>query len=128
MKKEFTCIICPNSCVIQVEKRDDYVITGAGCKRGKKYVLEEMTDPKRTIATSAAVKGGVLPLVSVRLTEPIPLARIREGVEIIHQLCVKAPVKSGEILIYNILGYPCNVIATRTVPEKGGNSCENTET
>ena len=126
MKKEFTCIVCPNGCDITVETVEStkervcendrpYVITGAACKRGEAYVLQELTDPRRTISTSVLVKNGEMPLVSVRLTRPIPLEKIPQAVREIHCLTPQAPVYSGDVLIKGLLGHDCDVIATRTV-------------
>ena len=77
MTREFTCIICPNGCEISADyeiQADQSVVIrsleGATCKRGAEYVKQELTDPKRNIATSVLVEGGELPLASVRLTAP----------------------------------------------------------
>lgn len=79
MTREFTCIICPNGCEISADyeiQADQSVVIhsleGATCKRGAEYVKQELTDPKRNIATSVLVEGGELPLASVRLTCPDP--------------------------------------------------------
>ena len=82
MTREFTCIICPNGCEISADyeiQADQSVVIhsleGATCKRGAEYVKQELTDPKRNIATSVLVEGGELPLASVRLTAPITASR-----------------------------------------------------
>ena len=116
MTKDFTCIVCPNGCEIRVESEGEgYRVTGEGCPRGKTYVLQEMTDPRRTIATSVRVAGGEQPLCSVRLTRPIPKARILDAVREIHALTVTAPVQMGAVLLSGILGTDSDVIATRSV-------------
>ena len=125
MKAEYTCIVCPNGCEITATREEgqaDYVIAGEGCKRGRAYVLQELTDPRRTISTSMRVEGGEMDLVSVRLSAPIPLAKISEAVQRIHEKTLQAPVKAGTVLIERILGYESDVIATRDVAlaTKGG--------
>ena len=118
MKKEFTCIVCPNGCLITAERaseQEEYRITGQGCRRGIAYVHQELTDPRRTFATSAGVTGGTLPLVSVRVTAPVPLEKIPEAVRQIHALTLKAPVRAGTVVLHGLLGLNCDVIATRTV-------------
>ena len=118
MKKEFTCIVCPNGCTINAEYEENYEnmrLEGALCKRGEAYVKQELTDPRRTIASSVLVGGGESDLVSVRLTAPIPLGGITEAMKQITALKVQAPVKAGDVLISNILGTDSDVIATRTV-------------
>ena len=74
MTRTFTCIVCPNGCEITAEYEGARVgaITGATCPKGEDYVRQELTDPRRTIATSVPVDGGELPLVSVRLNRPVP--------------------------------------------------------
>ena len=47
MKKEFTCIVCPNGCTISAEYEENYEnmrLEGALCKRGEAYVRQELTD------------------------------------------------------------------------------------
>ena len=68
MQREFTCIVCPNGCRITAdyEKKEDgsliiRSVEGQTCRRGEEYVRQELTDPRRTIASSAAVKGEKCP-------------------------------------------------------------------
>lgn len=117
MLKEFTCIICPNGCEIEaaVEAGKILSLTGAVCSKGEDYVSQELTDPQRNIATSVLVKNGVLPLTSVRLTNPIPKDRIFDAMEQIKEVSVEAPVTVGMVLIKEILGYDSDVIVTKNV-------------
>ena len=120
MKRTFTCIVCPNGCEITAEYQgtDIRSITGATCPRGEEYVRQELTAPKRTIATSVAVIGGELPLVSVRVDAPIPKEDIFKVMEEINRHTVTAPVAIGDILIENVCGSGSNVIITKNVSEK----------
>lgn len=117
MKKAYTCIICPNGCEIEaeIEGKNIIRISGATCQRGKDYVEQELIDPQRNVATSVLVKDGEFPLVSVRLTEAIPKARIPDIMNEIKKVNVTAPVKIGQVVIHNIFGLPCDVIATKNV-------------
>ena len=116
MTKILTCIVCPAGCEIGVSDRDGALtVTGEGCSRGKAYALSEMTDPRRTFATSVRVLGGEEPLCSVRLTRPIPRADVMEAAKLIHALRLTAPVEAGTVLIHHILGTDSDVIATRDV-------------
>ena len=124
MTREFTCIICPNSCRINVsyERTEDPAsplriqeVSGNLCARGKGYVLQELTDPRRTISTSVAVEGGELPLASVRLTAPIPRDRIFDAMAAIRPLTVKAPVRAGTVLVHDLLGLGTDVLVTKDV-------------
>lgn len=120
MKRTFTCIVCPNSCEITAEYEGSTIhrITGATCAKGEDYVRQELTDPKRTIATSVPVIGGELPLVSVRLDAPIPKAEIFRVMAEINRHTLTAPTVIGQVLIKNVCGLGSNVIVTKNVPVK----------
>ena len=144
MRKTITCIICPNGCLlsadVSVPGTDASVtgtefqrstdspgtgaefrrsingpVTGAGCPRGEAYFIQEITDPRRTLTSSVLVKGGELPLCSVRLTEPVPIARIPDVMKEIRKMKVEAPLESGTVPIRDDLGLGSNVIATKTI-------------
>ncbi len=117
MKKEFTCIVCPNGCDLEVEIENRTVISVAGaiCKRGEEYARQEITAPKRTIASSVCVEGGEIPLVSVRITKPILKEMIFPVMEEIKKITLQAPVKAGDILVENILETGSCLIATKDV-------------
>ena len=119
MLRTFTCIMCPQGCEITArDEGEDFEVTGNRCSKGAEYVHHELVNPMRNIATSVLVEGGELPLVSVRLTNPIPKSRIFDVVEQIHKLRCKAPVKEGEILLSDVLGLGSDVIVTKTVEKE----------
>ena len=70
---------------------------GHKCDNGRKYVEQELTDPKRTIASSILVQGGDRPLVSVRLT---------------------APVEPGTVVLPHVFGTDADLITTSRVKKK----------
>ena len=117
MLKEFTCIVCPNGCEIQAEIQEGKILSvkGATCKRGEEYVSQELYAPKRTIASSVVVHGGALPLASVRTTKPIPKEMIFEVMKEIKKVSVEAPVKTGQVVIADVLGTGSDIIITRDV-------------
>lgn len=120
MLKNYTCIVCPNGCDITVEAYDKIIksIKGATCKRGEKYVEQEITSPHRTIASSIRLVGGELPLVSVRLSTSIPKEKIFNVMEVIKKAHLVAPVSTGQIVIKDVLGLGSDVIATKDVKAK----------
>lgn len=117
MNKTYTCILCPNGCEISVNYTEDGFSDCSGnlCKNGEKYVRQELTSPCRTISTSVIVENGEFPLVSVRLTKPIPLGRIHDVVEYIHSIRVTAPIHIGSVIERNILNLGSDLIATKNV-------------
>ena len=131
MRKTITCIICPNGCLLSADvsvpgtdasvtgtgcpRVIDSPVTGAGCPRGEAYFIQEITDPRRTLTSSVLVTGGEIPLCSVRLTEPVPIARIPDVMKEIRKMKVEAPLESGTVLIRDVLGLGSDVIATKTI-------------
>ena len=117
MLKEYTCIMCPRGCDIsaQVENGAITLMEGASCQKGEDYIKQELTDPRRNIATSVIVDEGELALVSVRLDKPIPKNMIFTVMEEIKKVRVKAPVNVGQVLLNKVAGLDCNLIATKKV-------------
>ncbi|MBT9775708.1 DUF1667 domain-containing protein [Clostridium sp. MCC353] len=120
MLKEITCIICPNGCEIEAEVEDGKVLSIKGnlCKKGGDYLIQELNDPRRTIASSILIEGGELPLASVRLTKPIPKKEIMKAMEEIRKIRKAAPVMAGDVVIKGILGTDSDVVVTKTVGVK----------
>ena len=117
LTRTFTCILCPNGCEISAEYEGQSFkgCTGNLCANGEAYVRQELTDPRRTIASSVPVDGGELPLLSVRLTKSVPRERIFDVMAEIRALRVTAPVERGAVLARDLLGLGSDLIATRTV-------------
>ena len=57
MKREFTCIICPNGCQISVEYEGTNIknITGDECPKGKEFIIIVITNPWRVVTGSVLV-------------------------------------------------------------------------
>ena len=117
MKRTFTCIVCPNGCEIETEYEGTEVLSVIGnlCPKGRTYVTQELVDPRRTIATSVRVLNGTMPLTSVRLTSPVPKARIFDVMDEINRQTLTAPVRIGDVVIRNILGLNSDVIVTKNI-------------
>ncbi len=117
MLREFTCIVCPNGCEIQVEYTDKKIekITGNLCEKGQDYVTQEMTAPRRSVTSSVVVHGGELPLASVRTNGTIPKERIFDAMAEIRKVSLNAPVTAGTVVIEDLLGTGCQVLVTKSV-------------
>ncbi len=119
-KKELTCVLCPNGCRLEVEIEEGQQIiikdvSGNLCEKGVEWARQEIVNPMRTISSSILVEKGELPLVSVRTETPIPLKNIFDVMKEIKAFRVKAPVNIGDIIIEEVAGLSCNIIATRNV-------------
>lgn len=108
--RTYTCILCPNGCVVDPEN-----FAGAKCPKGEAYVRQELTDPRRTISSLAKVTGGDRPLVGVRLTQPVPKARIMDAVRVLRELTLAAPVAAGAVVVRNLLGLGCDVVTLDSI-------------
>ena len=121
MKHLLTCIVCPNGCDIEVDTAPDggiLSIEGQTCRRGEEFARQEILDPQRTISSSVRLTGGELPLVSVRLSRPVPRARIPEVMEAIRALTLEAPTRIGDVALGHVLGLDSDVIVTKNVAKK----------
>lgn len=117
MTREFPCVACPVGCLLRVEVSEAEIlkVLGNQCPQGEAYAREEVTDPKRVLATSVKVIGGDRPLVSVRTDHPIPRRLIPAVMELVRGLSVEAPVEPGQVLLWNVADTEANLIATRRV-------------
>ena len=120
MIRKMTCIVCPNGCELEAEIVDGKCISVSGnlCLKGAQYAAQEVEAPKRTIASSVAVKNGVLPLVSVRLNRAVPKEKLFEVMAEIRKLSLNAPVHTGDLIVENILGLGSDLIATKNVEKQ----------
>lgn len=120
MKKQFTCIVCPNGCEMEAEIENGKMVSMIGnlCPRGEQYVCQELTAPRRTIASSVLVKGGELPVTSVRLTKAIPKEMIFPVMDEIRRVVLIAPVKAGTIVLHNVCGLDSDVMVTKNIRAK----------
>lgn len=121
MLKEYTCIICPNSCDLSVIVENGSVVSleGALCDKGREYVIQELSDPQRTIASTVLVDSGTSEQASVRLTKPVPKERIFDVMNEIRSIRALAPLEPGELILKNVLGLDSDIMITCHVSKKG---------
>lgn len=121
-KLPLTCIICPMGCSMEVTVETDVnghkkvtAVKDNGCKRGEQYASKELQNPTRTLTTTIKVEDGVLPVVPVKTAGEVPKASLLQCMEVVRRASCKAPVKRGDILLYDLLGTGINVIACADV-------------
>lgn len=116
-KRELTCIGCPLGCALTVEMKDGEIlsITGNTCKRGEEYACKEVTNPTRIVTSIVKVEGGKIPMVSVKTKSDIPKNKIFDCVKGLQSICVKAPVRIGDVIVPDIAGTGVPVVATKNV-------------
>lgn len=113
--KKIICITCPKGCSLDVTLEGTTVlkVEGEGCKKGPEYVKAELTDPRRMVATTVRVEGGLHPLMPCYTAKPFPKPRIRELLAQLRQVVLKTPVKMGDVVLPDALGTGIDVLASR---------------
>ena len=91
-------------------------IGGNACERGNDYVQAELTDPRRMVASTVQVHGGIHPLVPVYTAVPFPKPLIFDLLAELRQVELEAPVKMGQAVLENALGTGVDVLASRDLP------------
>jgi CxxC motif-containing protein len=109
------CVGCPSGCEVTLtidDKGEVTKITGNRCKEGKKYATEEYRNPVRVLTATVLTQGSSQPLLPVRTDKPILKARLSEGMRVLVKVRAKPPLKTGDILVPNLLNTGANIIAT----------------
>lgn len=112
--KEFVCIRCPLGCNISVKREGGEIkdITGNTCPRGADYVTRELTDPRRIVTSLVRVKGGELPVVSVKTAADIPKDKIGDCIRALKEIELTAPVCMGDVVLTDVCGTGVDIVAT----------------
>ncbi|MDD3113027.1 MAG: DUF1667 domain-containing protein [Candidatus Izemoplasmatales bacterium] len=118
--REITCINCPLGCTLTVELEANEVIkvTGFQCPRGEKYARKEVLDPRRSITTILPVRGGDLPMVSVKTDGDIPKTKIKELILALKGIVLEAPIQEGQVVVADVCQTGVNIIATKTIQKQ----------
>lgn len=109
------CIVCPRGCHLEVDEKLN--VTGNSCKRGEVYGKAEVTNPTRTVTSTVKLNSKSLKMLPVKTDKPISKSKMFEVIEILKNISVNAPIKSGEEIVKNILDTDVNIVSTRTVLE-----------
>lgn len=111
-----TCIVCPMGCPLVVTKTDnEYKVEGNTCKRGEKYGVEELTNPKRVITTTVKLKNSYLNLLPVKTEDSVPKGLIFQIMEELDRIEVISPINVGDIIVENILETGVNIVSTKCI-------------
>lgn len=113
--KNFICIMCPKGCHLTVDEDNDYAVTGYSCNKGVKYGKAEATNPVRVVTSTVVVRDGESVRCSVKTADGIPKQFVRDAMKEINQVRLKAPVKTGDVAIENLLDTGVNVVVTSSV-------------
>lgn len=117
--KELICICCPQGCHLMVDEEKDYAVTGNSCERGAEYGRTESMAPVRVLTSTVSCEGGRILRCPVKTNGAIPKEKIREAESLLQQVCVKAPVQLGQVILPDIAGSGADLIATKSVEAAG---------
>ena len=112
----YLCIGCPLGCRLEVEEGpagDIVEVRGWACKRGDKYARQEHTDPRRMVTTTVRLSGGMWARLPVKTNVPVPKGRIGEVCHQLREVTVETPVRTGDVVVKNVLDLEADIVATR---------------
>jgi Uncharacterized protein with conserved CXXC pairs len=108
------CTTCPKGCTLEVTRDGETIVSILnGCKRGHEYAQQELTDPRRMVATTVRIRGGVHPLIPVYTSAPFPKPRIPELLKLLRTVELTAPVALDQPVLENVLGTGIDIHASR---------------
>ena len=108
------CVACPRGCHLRVNRQGEtFVVSDQGCKRGEEYAIQEMTDPRRMVATTVRLSSGPHPLLPVYTSAPFPKAKIRQLLLELRKVELREKVKMGQPVLANALETGIDILASR---------------
>lgn len=119
----YLCIGCPLGCRLELDEDshgDIIEIRGSSCKKGDRYAAQEHTDPRRGVTTTVAIAGGVWPRLPVKTDGEIEKDLVLAACAALREVRMQAPVQIGDIVVHDLLGTGCDVVATRNMPASPG--------
>ncbi len=117
-KDRLICVTCPMGCALEVTHEGPALVevSGHACRRGIEYARAELADPRRMVATTVRVRGGLHPLVPVGTAAPFPKGRIMELMALLREVELEAPVRAGQVVLADALGTGVDILASRSMP------------
>ncbi len=118
MQKKIICIVCPRGCHMTAQKENNEIkVEGNACKRGREFAILEMTAPKRSLTTTVRTSFHHFPVLPVRTDTDLPKELIKDAMRIIDGIVLDKQVKMHDVIIKDILGTGCNIIASCDLPD-----------
>ena len=111
--KKFVCIECPKGCVLNIDEKLN--VTGNLCIRGKKYAINEVTNPKRMVTSTVQIKSELVNRLSVATSQEIDKNLVFEVIKSLDEVKIVAPIHCKDVIIKNVCDSGADIIATRTI-------------
>ena len=114
--RNITCTVCPMGCSLVVSKvNGEYKVEGNTCKRGAKYGVEEVTNPRRVITTTVKLNGGYLNLLPIKTNDSVPKELMFDIMKLLDRVEVNAPVSVGDVIVKDVLGTGVDVVSAKSM-------------
>lgn len=114
VQEKVICVTCPKGCTLTVTREGQTIVkVDNGCKRGHEYARQELTDPRRMVATSVRIKNSLHPLLPVYTSAPFPKPRIPELLAILREVEINAPVSLDQTILTNVLETGIDIYASK---------------
>lgn len=111
--RKMICITCPRGCHLTVDE-ETLAVQGNRCPKGEEYARNEVTDPRRVLTSTVRLVGSDggcrLP---VKTAAQIPKKLLMQAMREINTVTVTAPVKTGDLVIRDLLGTGIDLIACK---------------
>ena len=116
----YLCIGCPLGCRLEVDEDPEshavVEVRGFSCRRGQEYAIQEHTAPQRILTTTVGVDGGLWPRLPVRTSKAVPKEQVVALCRLLAAVRVQAPIVLGQVIVADLAGADCAVVATRAMP------------
>lgn len=112
--QSFICILCPRGCHLQIDETT-LQVSHHNCKRGEAYAKSELVRPVRVLTTTVSVRSLSHSRCSVKSDRPLDKSLLFACMKVINAFTAAAPIHMGDILIENICGSGCNIVATAEI-------------
>jgi NADPH-dependent 2,4-dienoyl-CoA reductase/sulfur reductase-like enzyme/CxxC motif-containing protein len=119
--REIICLICPMAC------RGQVVLNRAGgiekclnfrCKRGEEFAIKELKNPERVLTGTIRTGDPAQPLLPFRVSKPIARKLLQRCMAELADIEITKPVKTGEVIVPDIMGSGSDIIAALDYPFK----------
>lgn len=118
MDKQIKCIVCPIGCNMLVDYREEtkeiISICGNDCKRGIKFIKEELEGPSRLLTTTIKINSALCGRLPVRSDVPVPKEKMQEMVREVKKIRTDIPIKAGQIIEEDFMGLGIKILSCST--------------
>lgn len=113
--EKLVCIGCPKGCNLTVDEENDYKVEGYSCEVGKKYGKQELTNPLRVLTTTIEIESEDNLRLPVKSNSELPKKIIFDAVKELSKVKVKAPIKTGDVIVKNILDSGVDIVSCKEI-------------